>query len=131
VSSGACSSWSLAAPLAAHAVRAFASFEAEPGQKFDAIYETYSGRFQREDFGEEEKFDSKLLPPLIPDRSQARQRLRLRLYGSTDGEQFFGPTATFGDEVADDDISQMDIPIHALDVVVADECHRGYTEQSI
>ena len=35
--------------LAAQAVRAFASFEAEPGLKFDKIYEVYSQRFQRDD----------------------------------------------------------------------------------
>jgi type I restriction enzyme R subunit len=33
--------------LAAQAVRAFASFEAEPGQKFNQVYEVYSSRFQR------------------------------------------------------------------------------------
>jgi type I restriction enzyme R subunit len=58
--------------LAAQAVRAFASFEAEPGQKFDKIYEVYSSRFQREDFGEEEKFDPKLL--LDPRRAQPGPR---------------------------------------------------------
>ena len=34
--------------LAAQAVRAFASFEPEPGLKFDKIYEVYSQRFRRE-----------------------------------------------------------------------------------
>src|SRR4029079_19598137 len=48
--------------LAAQAVRAFSAFEAEPGQKFDQVYEVYSSRFQTEDFGEEEKFDPKLMP---------------------------------------------------------------------
>jgi type I restriction enzyme R subunit len=48
--------------LAAQAVRAFASFEAEPGLKFDRIYEVYSQRFHREDFDEEEKFDPTVLP---------------------------------------------------------------------
>src|SRR5271166_1026122 len=48
--------------LAAQAVRAFSSFEAEPGQKFDHIYEVYSSKFQTEDFGEEEKFDPKIMP---------------------------------------------------------------------
>src|SRR6266478_4248324 len=48
--------------LAAQAVRAFASFEAKPGLKFDKVYEVYSQRFQREDFGEDEKFDPKTLP---------------------------------------------------------------------
>ncbi|MEP7219670.1 MAG: DEAD/DEAH box helicase family protein, partial [Bacteroidota bacterium] len=40
--------------LAAQAVRAFSSFEAEPGLKFDRIYEVYSQRFQREDFEEDD-----------------------------------------------------------------------------
>jgi type I restriction enzyme, R subunit len=31
-----------------------------------------------------------------------------------------------GDEI-DDDAEKLDIPIHAFDVVIADECHRGYT----
>jgi type I restriction enzyme, R subunit len=48
--------------LAAQAVRAFASFEPEPGLKFDKIYEVYSQRFQREDFDEAEKFDPNVLP---------------------------------------------------------------------
>ncbi len=48
--------------LAAQAVRAFASFDAEHGLKFDKVYEMYSQRFQREDFGEEENFDPKVLP---------------------------------------------------------------------
>ena len=48
--------------LAAQAVNAFASFEPEPGLKFDKIYEVYSQRFQREDLGEDEKFDPKVLP---------------------------------------------------------------------
>src|SRR5215470_6787010 len=38
--------------LAAQAVNAFASFEPEPGLKFDKIYEVYSRRFRREDLGE-------------------------------------------------------------------------------
>jgi type I restriction enzyme R subunit len=50
--------------LAAQAVRAFASFEAEPGLKFDKIYEVYSQRFQREDFGEDEKFDPRTCPTI-------------------------------------------------------------------
>ena len=48
--------------LAAQAVRAFNSFDAEPNKKFTKVYEVYSSRFQREDFGEEERFDPKLLP---------------------------------------------------------------------
>ena len=31
------------------------------------------------------------------------------------------------DEIIDDDADTLDIPIHAFDLVIADECHRGYT----
>ena len=48
--------------LAAQAARAFGSFDADQGLKFDKIYEVYSQRFQKEDFGEDEKFDPKVLP---------------------------------------------------------------------
>lgn len=48
--------------LAAQAVKAFASFEAEPGLKFDQCYEVYSNRFFREDFDDEEPFDPKVIP---------------------------------------------------------------------
>jgi type I restriction enzyme R subunit len=48
--------------LAAQAVLAFASFDPEPGLKFDKIYEVYSQRFQRGDFDEDEKFDPRVLP---------------------------------------------------------------------
>src|SRR5215469_1801845 len=62
--------------LAAQAVRAFASFEADQGLKFDKIYEVYSQRFQKEDFGEEEKFDPKVLPSsylLTPNRLRKKR----------------------------------------------------------
>ena len=78
--------------LAAQAVRAFASFEAEPGLKFDKIYEVYSQRFQQDDFDEDEKFDPKVLPNSLPDRPEARatpsstsrtiQRMTINLFGS-------------------------------------------------
>src|SRR5437879_9148057 len=48
--------------LAAQAVNAFASFEPEPGLKFDKIYEVYSQRFRREDLGDDAEFDSKVMP---------------------------------------------------------------------
>ena len=117
--------------LAAQAVLAFASFEPEPGLKFDKIYEVYSQRFHREDFGEEEKYDPKVLPAsylTTPQPSHAFvyvstiQRMTINL---------FGRNAIFaaGDEELDEDASQLDIPIHAFDLVIADECHRGYTAQ--
>lgn len=117
--------------LAAQAVKAFASFEARPGLKFDKAYEVYSQRFFREDFEEEEKFDPKVLPSsylLTPKPGHAFvyvctiQRMTINL---------FGRNAVFGshDEPIDEDAEQMDIPIHAFDLVIADECHRGYTAE--
>ena len=45
----------------------------------------------------------------------------------------FGRQAMFepGDDEAEDDADQLDIPIHAFDVIVADECHRGYTSAEL
>lgn len=114
--------------LAAQAVRTFKSFEAEPGKKFDSLYEVYSQRFQREDFGDDDKFDPTVLPKthLTEPKSGAAfvyvctiQRMTINL---------FGRGAVFGDEEGlDDDADQLDIPIHAFDLIVADECHRGYS----
>jgi type I restriction enzyme, R subunit len=114
--------------LAAQAVRAFASFEAEPGLKFDKVYEVYSQRFQRDDLDEDEKFDPKVLPAsylLDPKSGHAFvyictiQRMTINLLGR---EAVFD-----SDEPIDEDAERLDIPIHAFDLVIADECHRGYT----
>jgi type I restriction enzyme, R subunit len=47
----------------------------------------------------------------------------------------FGRDTIFaaGDEELDEDATKLDIPIHAFDLVIADECYRGYTssEESI
>ncbi len=48
--------------LAAHAVREFNAFNTPKGNKFTREYEVYSQRFQREEFGDEESFDPKVLP---------------------------------------------------------------------
>lgn len=119
--------------LAAQAVRAFASFEPEPGLKFDRIYEVYSQRFHREDIGEDEPFDPKVLPGSYLLEPEPRhtfvyvctiQRMAINL---------FGRGAAFGrDEQGDDEeADRVDIPIHAFDVVIADECHRGYTSAEL
>jgi type I restriction enzyme R subunit len=121
--------------LAAQAVRAFGSFEAEPGHKFDSVYEVYSNRFQREDFGDDEKFDSKLIPAAYLTKPSVGhafvyvstiQRMAINVLGR---DAIFG----VGDEAIDADADRLDIPIHAFDLIVADECHRGYTasEQSV
>jgi type I restriction enzyme R subunit len=45
----------------------------------------------------------------------------------------FGRDAVFGlgDEAIDDDADKLDIPIHAFDLIVADECHRGYSSKEL
>ncbi|TCO73845.1 DEAD/DEAH box helicase family protein [Marinisporobacter balticus] len=48
--------------LAAQAVRTFASFDTPKGLKFDKEFEVYSQAFKKDDFGEDEPFNAKLLP---------------------------------------------------------------------
>ena len=115
--------------LAAQAVRAFASFEPEPNKRFNKIYEVYHQRFHREDFGEDEKFDPNVLPNsylTAPKPGHAFvyvstiQRMTVNLFGRN-------TIFNLGDESIDEDAEKLDIPIHAFDLVIADECHRGYT----
>lgn len=117
--------------LAAQAVRELAAFSTPHGRKFDQEYEVYSQRFQRDDFDENEPFDPKVLPELYltrPDGTQTFvyictiQRMAINLFGREGG---------FAQDVADpeltDEADRLDIAIHAFDVIIADECHRGYT----
>jgi len=117
--------------LAAQAVKEFSTFEPEPGLKFDRIYEVYSQRFRREDLDEEVKFDPKVLPEKYLADPQPHhvfvyvctiQRMRINLFGT---EGMFGEER--GDTDVEEDARRLDIPIHAFDCVIADECHRGYT----
>ncbi len=114
--------------LAAQAVRAFGSFDADQGLKFDKVYEVYSQRFQKEDFGEEEKFDPKVLPKSYLEAPKLGSAF---VYVSTIQRMtinLFGREAAMRDEDAiDEDAEKLNIPIHAFDLIVADECHRGYT----
>jgi type I restriction enzyme R subunit len=121
--------------LAAQAVRAFASFEPEPNLKFDKLYEVYSNRFQREDFGEEDAFDSKVVPKEYLLDPQPKHVFVYVCTIQRMAVSILGRQAVFsedGDEI-DIDADQLPIPIHAFDTIVADECHRGYTasEQSV
>ncbi len=118
--------------LAAQTVRSFASYDAEPGLKFNQVYEVYSQKFQREDFGEDEKFDPKVLPTghlINPKPGHAFvyvctiQRMAINLFGRDAVWQ--------SEDTIDDDADKLDIPIHAFDLIVADECHRGYTSSEV
>ena len=119
--------------LAAQAVRAFASFEAEPGQKFDQIYEVYSSRFQQSDFDEKEKFDPKVLPNSYLTDPQSKHAFVYVCTIQRMAINVLGPNAipALGEEIVDEDAEALPIPIHAFDCVIADECHRGYSAQEI
>ncbi len=117
--------------LAAQAVREFNAFNTPAGNKFTQEYEVYSQRFQREDFGDDDPFDPKVLPNeylTAPKPSHTFvyvstiQRMARNLFGA---EGSFAQSG--GDAEREDDADTLDIPIHAFDLIVADECHRGYT----
>lgn len=120
--------------LAAQAVRSFRSYEPEPGLKFHQIYELFSQRFQQEDFGEDERFDPSVLPERYLTDPQPGttfiyvctiQRMARYVLGA---QAAIGPDDETPDPEAPD---RLDIPIHAFDTVIADECHRGYTSQEV
>lgn len=118
--------------LAAQTVRAFASFECEPGLKFDKTYEVYSQRFQQVDLDDDsgEKFNPKVLPNRYltdPQEGDAFvyvctiQRMAINLFGRQGMLEGLGEL--------EDDAEQLSIPIHAFDLIIADECHRGYSRK--
>lgn len=117
--------------LAAQTVRAFASFEAEPGQKFDKIYSVYSQRFQT-DPEDDEKFDANVMPNSLLTNPKPGDAF---VYVSTIQRMtinLFGKSAVFeGIEDTEDDAEQLNIPIHAFDLIIADECHRGYSSSEM
>ena len=117
--------------LAAQAVREFSSFTTPSGSKFDKEYEVYSQRFHKEDLGKDKTFDPKVLPNEYLTNPQAThtfvyvstiQRMVINLLGF---ESAFSQSQS--DPDYEEDAERLDIPIHAFDVIIADECHRGYT----
>lgn len=115
--------------LAAQAVLAFSQFEVESGLKFDRVYEVYSQRFHRNDL-EVQNFDPKILPTSYLTNPDLRhtfvyvstiQRMAINLFGLPDGSSWRQ------DQDDESDAAILEIPIHAFDVIIADECHRGYT----
>jgi len=115
--------------LAAQAVTAFASFDTPRNIKFKDEYELYSQRFKKDDF-DGEAYDPTVLPNSYltnPDGTKTFlyictiQRMAINLYGKM---------GAFGDdEESEDDAETLSIPSHAFDLIIADECHRGYTSK--
>ena len=122
--------------LAAQAVQAFSTFQTPHGAKFNQEYEVFHQRFRREDLEEAgQPFDPKVLPVsylTAPQSSQTFvyvstiQRMAINLFGA---EYAFAQAAS--DPDYEDDADRLDIPVHAFDLIVADECHRGYTAKEL
>jgi type I restriction enzyme R subunit len=118
--------------LAAQTAVSFSAYSTPAGNKFNQEYELFSQRFRRDDFEEGDKFDINELPNEYltkPDATKTFvyvatiQRLAIDLLGKS---------AVFTDENNDLEVEEgdkLDIPIHAFDIIIADECHRGYTSQ--
>ncbi len=77
------------------------------------------------------KFDPRVLPSAYltdPQPGHAFvyvstiQRMTIHLFGRE-------AIMASGDEEVAEDASQLNIPIHAFDLIIADECHRGYSTQ--
>ncbi|HOB99717.1 MAG TPA: DEAD/DEAH box helicase family protein [Verrucomicrobiota bacterium] len=122
--------------LAAQAIREFNAFTTPKGNKFAQEYEVYSQRFQKEDFGDDAPFDPKVLPNGYltgPKPSHTFvyvstiQRMARNLFGAAG----CFPQTTGDADYEDDALCTLPIPIHAFDLIVADECHRGYTAQEM
>ncbi len=121
--------------LAAQAVREFNAFNTPQGNKLANEYEIYSQKFQKEDFGDDDPFDPKVLPNEYLTAPKASHTF---VYVSTiqrTARNLFGAEGCFaqcgGDTEAEADADKLDIPIHAFDLIIADECHRGYTAQEM
>lgn len=122
--------------LAAQAVQAFSAFQTPHGNKFNQEYEVYHQKFRREDMEENDQpYDPKVLPGsylTAPQSSQTFvyvstiQRMAINLFGY---EHAFAQKAS--DPDVEEDAARLDIPVHAFDIIVADECHRGYTSQEL
>lgn len=117
--------------LAAQAVREFSSFTTPTGRKFDQEYEVFSQQFRREDLEDDLPWNVKTLPAAYLTDPQAShtfvyvctiQRMAINLLGWQNAFQ-----QSESDPDYEDETSQFDIPIHAFDLMIADECHRGYT----
>lgn len=113
--------------LAAQTVTTFSSFTTPEGSKFTNDYEVYSQKYKFGDFNDEKiKFNPQVLPEKYLTNPGEQhtfiyvstiQRMAINLFGK---ESIESPDY-------DVDADKLDIPIHAFDVIIADECHRGYT----
>lgn len=112
--------------LAAQTVSAIAAFQTPDGLKLDKDYEVYSQKFRREDLEDNTAFNPQVLPEEYLTKPQEKhtfiyvstiQRMAINLLGKDVLENM----------EYDVDADKLDIPINAFDIIIADECHRGYS----
>lgn len=117
--------------LAAQASQAFSSFVTPGNLKFNQEYELFSQRFRQGDLEDGEQYDIGVMPGdylTVPNAAHTFvyvatiQRMAINLFGR---QNSFAESAS--DPESDDEADKIRIPIHAFDVIIADECHRGYT----
>jgi len=112
--------------LAAQTVSALSAFQTPEGLKLDRDYEVYSQRFRREELEDGSSFDPKVLPEEYLTNPREAHTF---IYVSTIQRMavnLLGKDADGGFEY-DTEADRLDIPINAFDVIIADECHRGYS----
>jgi len=112
--------------LAAQTVSEIAAFQTPGGLKLDKDYEVYSQKFKREDLDDNTTFNPQVLPEEYLTKPQEKhtfiyvstiQRMAINLLGKDVLESM----------EYDVDADKLDIPINAFDIIIADECHRGYS----
>ncbi len=112
--------------LAAQTVSTIAAFQTPDGLKLDKDYEVYSQKFKREDLDDNTTFNPQVLPEEYLTKPQDKhtfiyvstiQRMAINLLGKDVLENM----------EYDVDADKLDIPINAFDIIIADECHRGYS----
>jgi type I restriction enzyme R subunit len=118
--------------LAAQTAVSFSAYSTPASNKFNQEYELFSQRFRKDDFEEGDKFDINVLPNEYLTKPDATKTFVYVCTIQRMAINLLGKGAVFTDENNDTDIEEgdkLDIPIHAFDIIIADECHRGYTSQ--
>jgi type I restriction enzyme, R subunit len=118
--------------LAAQTAVSFSAYSTPAGNKFNQEYELFSQKFRKDDFEEGDKFDINVLPNEYLTKPDATKTFVYVATIQRMAINLLGKNAVFTDENNDSETEEgdkLDIPIHAFDIIIADECHRGYTSQ--
>jgi type I restriction enzyme R subunit len=118
--------------LAAQTAVSFSAYSTPAGNKFNQEYELFSQRFRKDDFEEGDKFNINVLPNEYLTKPDATKTFVYVCTIQRMAINLLGKNAVFTDDNNDSDVEEgdkIDILIHAFDIIIADECHRGYTSQ--